>query len=82
MHRNDVRPRHEERHVGYGNVDYIRVQAAHDYEINLKAELEIRRLHEKLDELRERQWSELLEIQKRQIQILERLLAEKAVSPD
>ena len=54
-----------------------RLQAAHDYEVNLKAELEIRRLHEKMDELRERQWLELLKIQNRQIEILERLLAEK-----
>lgn len=29
-----------------------RVAAAHDYEVNLKAELEIMRLHEKIDELR------------------------------
>lgn len=29
-----------------------RIAAAHDYEVNLKAELEIMRLHEKLDELR------------------------------
>ena len=28
-----------------------RVNAAHDYEVNLKAELEILSLHEKLDEL-------------------------------
>lgn len=54
-----------------------RLQAAHDYEVNLKAELEIRHLHDKFDELRERQWLELLEIQKQQIGILERLLAEK-----
>lgn len=51
-----------------------RLQAAHDYEVNLKAELEIRRLHEKVDELREKKWLELLEIQERQIQILEQLL--------
>lgn len=30
-----------------------RLDAAHDYEVNLKAELEILSLHEKLDELRE-----------------------------
>ena len=29
-----------------------RLAAAHDYEVNLKAEIEIMRLHEKLDELR------------------------------
>ncbi len=56
-----------------------RLQATHDYEVNLKAELEIRRLHEKVDELREKKWLELLEIQERQIQILEQLLEHKAV---
>lgn len=36
-----------------------RIDAAHDYEVNLKAEIEIMALHEKLDELRH---SELLAI--------------------
>lgn len=54
-----------------------RMQATHDYEVNLKAELEIRRLHEKVDELREKQWLELLKIQDRQIQILEQLLGDR-----
>lgn len=53
-----------------------RADAAHDYEVNLKAELEIRHLHEKLDLLRERQWSELVAMQQRQIELLERLLHE------
>ena len=53
-----------------------RADAAHDYEVNLKAELEIRYLHEKLDLLRERQWSELVQMQQRQIALLERLLDE------
>lgn len=52
-----------------------RTEAAHDYEVNLKAELEIRRLHEKLDELREQQWAELVAQQRQQIAMLERLLA-------
>ena len=42
-----------------------RLDAAHDYEINLKAELEIRSLHEKLDTLREQKWLELIEIQQK-----------------
>ncbi len=54
-----------------------RLDAAHDYEINLKAELEIRSLHEKLDVLREQKWLELLEIQQKQIELLERILSEK-----
>jgi uncharacterized membrane protein len=52
-----------------------RADAAHDYEVNLKAELEIRHLHEKIDLLRERQWADLVAQQRRQIDMLERLLA-------
>lgn len=51
-----------------------RLDAAHDYEVNLKAELEIRELREALDALRERQWAELVELQQEQIRLLERLL--------
>lgn len=47
-----------------------RSNAEHDYEVNLKAELEIMLLHEKMDLLREEQWSELLAIQKEQIRML------------
>jgi uncharacterized membrane protein len=54
-----------------------RLDAAHDYEINLKAELEIRNLHEKLDELREQKWAELVEMQQQQIRLLEKLLREQ-----
>lgn len=54
-----------------------RRQAEHDYEVNLKAELEILLLHEKLDDLREQQWQELIVLQQKQIGLLERLLAEK-----
>jgi len=50
-----------------------RSDAQHDYEVNLKAELEVAALHLKLDELRERQWGELLELQRRQLQLLEEL---------
>ena len=54
-----------------------RLDAAHDYEVNLKAELEIRHLHEKLDELREQKWIELVAMQQEQIRLLEKLLNEK-----
>ena len=37
-----------------------RLQAAHDYEVNLKAEIEIMALHEKLDELRNKDMAELI----------------------
>jgi uncharacterized membrane protein len=40
-----------------------RADATHDYEVNLKAELEIMALHEKLDALREHQWEELIMMQ-------------------
>ncbi len=54
-----------------------RLDAAHDYEVNLKAELEIADLHKKMDELREKQWLDLIEMQKEQIRLLTQLLEEK-----
>ena len=56
-----------------------RLDAAHDYEVNLKAELEILSLHEKLDELREKSWSELIVMQQEQIGLLTQLLDERGV---
>lgn len=50
--------------------DRDRLRAENDYEVNLKAELEIEQLHTKMDELREQQWQELLQIQERQISLL------------
>ncbi|MDR6859518.1 DUF1003 domain-containing protein [Variovorax guangxiensis] len=55
-----------------------RIHAAHDYEVNLKAELEIMLLHEKIDHLREKQWEELLEIQRQQLKLLTRLIEMKS----
>ena len=55
-----------------------RIDAEHDYEVNLKAELEIMLLHEKIDLLRQGQWQELLEIQKKQMELLANLGAGKA----
>jgi len=54
-----------------------RLNAEHDYEVNLKAELEIMLLHDKVDQLRDSQWSELLVIQKQQLKLLESLLEKK-----
>ena len=51
-----------------------RFNAEHDYEVNLKAELEIMLLHQKIDLLREGQWSELLAIQKEQLALLGSLI--------
>jgi uncharacterized membrane protein len=54
-----------------------RLVQQHDYDVNLKAELEIMALHDKLDELRLKQFSELLEIQERQISMLKDLSTRK-----
>jgi uncharacterized membrane protein len=50
-----------------------RLNAAADYEVNMKAEMEILALHQKLDELREKAWRDLLELQQKQIEMLRRL---------
>jgi len=50
-----------------------RLRAENDYRINLKAELEIRHLHSKLDLLLTHQWQRLLEIQQVQTDLLEEL---------
>ena len=52
-----------------------RIEATNDYQVNLKAEFEIQRLHEKMDGLREQQWAELVLLQQRQIQLLQQLVA-------
>lgn len=57
-----------------------RLEAEHDYEVNLKAELEIMLLHEKVDLLREDQWGELLAIQKEQLALLARLIDKKTAA--
>ena len=51
-----------------------RLSAAHDYEVNLKAELEILALHQKVDSLREGQWTDLVAMQQEQIRLLTELL--------
>jgi len=50
-----------------------RIRGEHDYEVNLKAELEIMLLHEKIDELQKTQWGELIAIQSEQLQLLRQL---------
>jgi uncharacterized membrane protein len=47
-----------------------RLDAANDYEVNLRAEVEIRTLHDKLDALREAQWAELVRMQQEQLRML------------
>ncbi len=50
-----------------------RMRAMHDYQINLKAELEIRHLHQKVDHLLSHQWERLVEIQEIQMELIEEL---------
>jgi uncharacterized membrane protein len=54
-----------------------RLRAENDYKINLKAELEIRHLHEKIDHLLRRQYNRLFEIQQIQIELLQEIGRQK-----
>jgi uncharacterized membrane protein len=47
-----------------------RLRSQHDYQVNLKAELEIRHLHDKIDHLLSHQWVRLAEIQEIQLDLL------------
>ena len=50
--------------------DKDRIRSQHDYQVNLKSELEIRHLHEKIDHLITHQWERLLQIQELQLDLL------------
>jgi uncharacterized membrane protein len=54
-----------------------RLRAENDYRVNLKAELEIRHLHEKIDHLLTKQWERLAEIQQIQLELLQELTARR-----
>lgn len=54
-----------------------RIRSEHDYQVNLKAELEIRHLHEKVDHLLSHQWERLVQIQELQLELLADLGARK-----
>ena len=58
-----------------------RLQAENDYKVNLKAELEIRHLHEKMDHLLRQQYQRLFEIQQIQIELLEELGSKNREKP-
>lgn len=47
-----------------------RLRSQHDYQVNLKAELEIRQLHDKVDHLLSHQWHRLAQIQEIQLDLL------------
>jgi len=51
-----------------------RLHADHDYRVNLKAELEIRQLHAKVDQLLQHQWQRLLEIQQIQTEMMQEIV--------
>ncbi|HEY2757382.1 MAG TPA: DUF1003 domain-containing protein [Pseudolabrys sp.] len=48
-----------------------RLRSENDYRVNLKAELEIRHLHEKVDHILTRQWERLAEIQQIQLEMMQ-----------
>ncbi len=55
--------------------DTDRQQATHDYEVNLKAEIEIMQIHEKIDLLRTQELTRIVEMQETQAKMLELLVA-------
>jgi uncharacterized membrane protein len=54
-----------------------RIRAEHDYRVNLKAEVEIRQLHAKMDMLLTHQWQRLLEIQQLQVDLMQEIAGRK-----
>lgn len=50
-----------------------RKRAEADYKINLKSEIELRQLHQKVDHLLTQQWERMVEIQELQLEVLEEL---------
>jgi len=50
-----------------------RLRSDYEYRVNLKAELEIRHLHQKLDHFLKREWQTLLEIQQIQVELMKEL---------
>ena len=57
--------------------NYFVVRFVLKYEVNLEAELEILSLHEKLDELREWKWKELIQMEQEQMELLIQLVKER-----
>ena len=50
-----------------------RVESTHDYETDLKAEIEIASLHDKVDHLLHAQWERMVELQEMQMDLLTEL---------
>jgi uncharacterized membrane protein len=57
-----------------------RIRATEDFRVNLKAELEVASLHEKMDHVLYQQWDRMLELQEVQLQILEEMRGESATA--
>ena len=53
--------------------DRDRLRAENDYQVNLKAEIEVRAISEKLDQLIHHQWMRLIEIQQIQMEMIQDL---------
>jgi uncharacterized membrane protein len=51
-----------------------RLDASHDYQVNLKAEIEIMALHDKLDQMRSQELRNLIHKQQEQIDLLSRIV--------
>jgi len=54
-----------------------RQRGINDYQVNLKAELEVRALNEKIDHLLHHQWRQLLEIQQIQTDLMQELVSKR-----
>jgi uncharacterized membrane protein len=55
-----------------------RIRSENDYKVNLKAEIEIRTLHEKVDHLLLDQWARMMKIQELQIEMLEEIRSQSS----
>jgi uncharacterized membrane protein len=51
-----------------------RADMAHDYEVNLKSEMELMQLHDKLDLLVQQKWQSLIDTQAQQVEMLNSIL--------
>lgn len=54
-----------------------RIEAENDYKINLKAELQIRHLNSKIDQLNKHHWQRMIELQETQLEIMQTLMTLK-----
>ncbi len=57
-----------------------RLRSEYDYRVNLKAEIEVRYLHQKLDHFLKKEWQTMLEIQEIQIDLMKELSGRKSTA--